>query len=86
MTNETGSHEVGAPLTPREEQVREYLCLGWTNKEIADALDVSPRTVEDHRFNVLKKYGARNCVELVRTVYGIERFGPNADKVLEPAE
>lgn len=59
----------GESITRREKQVAEYLCLGWNNKEIAAKLGISVRTVEDHRTNVLKKYRARNCVELVRTVY-----------------
>lgn len=60
-----------ASITPRESQVVEYLCLGFENKEIAVALKISPRTVEDHRFNILQKYKVRNIVELVRAVYGI---------------
>lgn len=58
-------------ITAREKQVVEYLCLGWENKEIAIVLGISPRTVEDHRWNILKKYKVRNIVELVRAVYGI---------------
>ena len=58
-------------ITPREQQVIDKLCLGWENKEIALVLGISPRTVEDHRFNVLKKYKVRNLVELMRAVYGI---------------
>lgn len=86
MTNETPQVEYGQPLTPRESQVCEYLCLGWTNKEIAIALKIGTRTVEDYRKNVFKKRGVRNCVELVRSVYNIQQFGPNADKAMEPAE
>lgn len=58
-------------LTPRETQVCEYLCLGWTSKEIGIALKMSHRTAEDHRCNVLKKFKVRNAVELVRKVYNL---------------
>lgn len=58
-------------LTAREQQVSEYLCLGWSNKEIAQALAVSPRTIEDHRQNIYDKLKVRNVVELVRLVYRI---------------
>jgi DNA-binding CsgD family transcriptional regulator len=39
---------------------------GSSSKEIARALQISPRTVEFHRANLLKKFGARNTAELVR--------------------
>lgn len=83
MTNETGSHEAGQPLSPRESQVCEYLCLGWTNKEIAEVLNLSPRTVEDHRSHVYDKMSVRNSVELVRKIYGITQFGSDAKPALE---
>jgi DNA-binding NarL/FixJ family response regulator len=59
------------PLTARERQIRGYLCKGWENKEIASKLGISPRTVEDHRIHIFKKYRVRNAVELVLTVYDI---------------
>lgn len=58
-------------LTARERQIAGYLCKGWENKEIARELRISPRTVEDHRLNIMKKCGVRNLVELVRKFYGI---------------
>ena len=59
-------------LTPREKTVRAYLCKGFTNKEIAKEMKLSPRTIEDHRVNIFKKLKVRNIVELVRQFYGIE--------------
>jgi len=41
---------------------------GQSSKEVARALDISPRTVEFHRANLLKKFGAKNTAELVRKV------------------
>lgn len=58
-------------LTARERQVCEYLCKGWENKEIANKLGISPRTVEDHRIHIFQKYRVRNAVELVLTVFDI---------------
>lgn len=58
-------------LTARERQIRTYLCKGWENKEIARKLGISPRTVEDHRLNIYKKYRARNMVEVMISVYDI---------------
>lgn len=58
-------------LTPRERQILGYLCKGWENKEIARKIGISHRTVEDHRCHILKKYRARNMVELMIAVYDI---------------
>ena len=55
-------------LTPRERVVLAQLVRGATSKEAARALNISPRTVEFHRANIMKKLGARNLVELVRKV------------------
>jgi DNA-binding NarL/FixJ family response regulator len=54
----------GAPLTRREEEVARLVADGATNREIAQALFLSPKTVERHVSNVLKKIGARNRTEL----------------------
>ena len=65
------SELAGKSLTAREQQVSEYLCLGWSNKEIAQVLHLSPRTVEDHRNTIFEKMVVRNVVELVRKIYRI---------------
>jgi DNA-binding CsgD family transcriptional regulator len=54
----------GAPLTRREEEVARLASSGATNREIAEALFLSPKTVERHISNALKKLGARNRTEL----------------------
>lgn len=52
-------------LTPAEKRVARYLVNGFTSKEIAQALDCSPRTVEVHRANMIRKMKVRNSFELV---------------------
>jgi DNA-binding NarL/FixJ family response regulator len=52
-------------LSPREEEVLRMLCLQKTNREIADQLQLSSRTVEGHRKNLLAKTGMRNLAGLV---------------------
>jgi DNA-binding NarL/FixJ family response regulator len=59
------------PLTPRELDVIKLIAEGLTSEEIADALIISPKTVERHRANILEKLGMRNRVELTR--YAIRR-------------
>jgi DNA-binding NarL/FixJ family response regulator len=54
------------PLSPREQEVVKLVAEGYTNKEIADALVISEKTVERHRANILEKLGMRDRVELTR--------------------
>jgi DNA-binding NarL/FixJ family response regulator len=58
-------------LTPRELEVLKLIAEAYTNKEIADALFISVKTVERHRQNILDKLGMRDRVELTR--YAIRR-------------
>ena len=53
------------PLTPTEKRIARYLVNGFTSKEIALALGSSPRTVEVHRANMIRKMGVRNSAEMV---------------------
>ncbi|MBK3666155.1 response regulator transcription factor [Bradyrhizobium diazoefficiens] len=56
-------------LSRRQLEVTGCLVHGLTNKEIARKMEISPRTVEDYRFQVLRKLGVRNTIELTRFVY-----------------
>src|SRR3984893_9814045 len=55
-----------ASLTQRERQVMQGLVTGQSNKAIAREYDISPRTVEVYRANVMTKMQAGNLSELVR--------------------
>jgi DNA-binding NarL/FixJ family response regulator len=59
------------PLTPREQEVVKLIAEGYSNKQIAQTLVISEKTVERHRANVLEKLGMRDRVELTR--YAIRR-------------
>ena len=56
-------------LTAREKEVLLGLVDGQTNKEIAISLDISPRTVEIHRANVMEKMGAPNLSTVLRIAF-----------------
>jgi FixJ family two-component response regulator len=56
------------PLTRREREVLEQFTSGASNKEAGRQLGISPRTIEDHRANIMKKLGARNAADLIRIV------------------
>lgn len=53
-------------LSKREREVLEWLSEGCSNKDIARELDISPRTVEIHRSNMMEKLGAQHAAEAVR--------------------
>ena len=53
-------------LTPRERAVFDQLALGKTNKQIAAELEISPRTVEIHRANLMDKLEATSVADLIR--------------------
>jgi RNA polymerase sigma factor (sigma-70 family) len=55
-------------LTPREHEVMEMVTEGRSNKEIANALGVSAKTIEAHRARVMEKMQAGSLAELVRMV------------------
>jgi len=62
-------------LTGREREVMDLLVDGNSNKEIANRLGISPRTVEVHRAMVLGKMQTRNLADLVRMALTVERAG-----------
>ena len=67
--NEAATRDIAqrmATLSPRERQVMEGLIAGLSNKLIARDYDISPRTIEVYRANVMTKMQANSLSELVR--------------------
>ena len=56
-------------LTPREREVLHLAAQGGSNADIADRLAISPRTVETHRANLMRKLDLRNHADLVRYAF-----------------
>lgn len=52
-------------LTRREREILGMVIDGKPNKQIADALSKSVRTIETHRFNIMKKMGVNNAVDMI---------------------
>lgn len=57
-----------AKLSPREREVLDLVIAGKMNKTIADAMNISIKTVEAHRAKVMDKMGAKSLAELVQLV------------------
>jgi two-component system response regulator FixJ len=69
VKSEALAHDIAtriASLSPRERQVMEGLIAGLSNKLIARDYDISPRTIEVYRANVMTKMQANSLSELVR--------------------
>ena len=69
-----------AALTPRERQVFDGLIHGRSSKEIAQSLEISPRTVEVFRARVMDKMQAPHLPSLVRTAVLLDLPRPDEDK------
>lgn len=53
-------------LTPRQRDILRLVSVGHTNREIASVLQISVRTVEVHRFNLMRRLNVRNVAQLLR--------------------
>jgi two-component system response regulator NreC len=69
--SEASAPETREDLTPREQEVLTFIAEGYSNREIADALVISVKTVDRHRENLMRKLQLHNRVELVK--YAIEK-------------
>jgi len=58
-------------LTEREREVLAALVAGKLNKQVADELNISMKTVEAHRARVMEKMGVRTLAELVKAVMSV---------------
>ena len=56
----------GWKLTPQEKRILRHIMKGLTSREIAQELNLSKRTIQNHRASIMKKFRAKNLVELVK--------------------
>jgi DNA-binding CsgD family transcriptional regulator len=61
------------PLTRREREVLALISEGYSNKQGALRMNISPRTVESHRAEAMRKLGAKNTADLVRKALLLQR-------------
>jgi DNA-binding NarL/FixJ family response regulator len=58
-------------LTKRETEIIEYIARGFTNREIAEKLFLSVRTINTHRTNIMQKLDVHDTAGLVRHAIGL---------------
>ncbi len=63
-------------LSPREREVLDELIRGHYNKNIADHLGITSRTVEFHRANIFDKMGVASAIELAHKLGRLQPLGP----------
>lgn len=59
-------HQDATRITRRQQEVLTYIADGLNNREIADQLNISSRTVEVHRFNLMRRLQVTNVAQLIR--------------------
>jgi len=64
-------------VTRRENEVLKLIAEGFFNREIAEKLFLSPRTIDAHRRNLLKKLNAKNTAQLLKNAYQKGLMGVN---------
>jgi RNA polymerase sigma factor (sigma-70 family) len=69
-----------ATLTPREREVMEMIVTGRHNRDIAEAMGISARTVEVHKARVMQKLDVDSVAQLVRLSLGVAEGGRMKDK------
>ena len=60
------SQRPGGLMTPREREIAKLLADGYSTKEAAAILNISPKTAETHRASIMKKLKARNVTDIVK--------------------
>ena len=66
VANAPRPDDSSASLTPRERQIVQLLAEGRSSKEIADLLDITLKTSETHRANIMRKLNLHSITDLVR--------------------
>jgi two-component system nitrate/nitrite response regulator NarL len=80
-----GNERRGAPrLTPREREIVHHVCAGMKNKEIAEALTITPGTVKVHLMHIFEKTGVKDRFELA--VHGRRMLGAEHAQEINRAE
>lgn len=75
---QTGGEELPQLLSERERQVLRLIVDGNTNKEIAEKLFISPKTVENHRARIMAKLGRHDVIGLIKYAFSSGLIDPDS--------
>jgi DNA-binding NarL/FixJ family response regulator len=64
-------------ITPRQKEILRLVAQGLTNRQIADELKISVRTIEVHRFNLMRRLRVRNVAQLLRQALVLQLLPKN---------
>jgi len=73
-------------VTSRERQVLTRIASGQSNKEVARALDLSVKTIEKHRANLMRKLSLHNAADITRFALMHHMVGPEGERVAGPGD
>lgn len=73
-------------LTARQMDILRLILQGLTNQQIAEAIDLSRRTVEVHRYRLMQRLEVRNVAQLFRRVFELRLFSKTTltKRILSP--
>jgi DNA-binding NarL/FixJ family response regulator len=66
--------DIELPLSTRELQILKLIFSGLVTREIAEKLALSPKTVDKHRENIMRKLQVNNLVELINKTHQLKLF------------
>ena len=72
LEEESDSQLEGQTLTSRQKEILRLVAQGYTNREIGQKLEISVRTVEVHRFNLMRRLRVRNVAQLLRQAMALD--------------
>ena len=75
--NDSINHNDAQSLTSRQKEILRLVAQCYTNREIGERLDISVRTVEVHRFNLMRRLRVRNVAQLLRQALALRLIPKN---------
>ena len=70
-------HRLVSHLTGREREIMELLAAGDSTKTISSRLQISPKTVDNHRAKIMDKMHVNNAAQLVHILHRIDQESPS---------
>jgi DNA-binding NarL/FixJ family response regulator len=75
LMDNTAARENESPLTPRQREVLQLIAEGRTMKEVAGVLNISPRTAESHKYDIMQALSVQTTAELIQCAMRMRLVG-----------